>query len=330
MTTTSGGEDYSVDEVARAWLIKMRGEDAAALRGEFDTWLHASAEHREAYGRAEQRMAALAILKASERHGTAHAEERRGRIKKWLPWGAAATALALLIVAIGAGGAPLPGPPGASSAAFAAEPLQTRRGEIRTFRLADGSSATLDTDSRLDVAIGTNARSVRLVRGRVRLSVVRQNIPLRIDAGRGAASANDADIDLSLDEAGTVTASVRRGAAEVRTDGEPGQVTPLREGAVLAYRSNGSLAPQAAPVPALSASWPDGWAEYRSIRLDRLVAEANRYAPVPIVIDDSAVAAREVSGRFHISKTEPFAHRIATLFGLQVERGPGAIHLRRR
>src|SRR3546814_15112390 len=31
MTSTSGG-NYPVDEVAQAWLIKMRGEDAGALR----------------------------------------------------------------------------------------------------------------------------------------------------------------------------------------------------------------------------------------------------------------------------------------------------------
>lgn len=328
--TSAGDGDYSLDEIARAWLIKMRGEDAATLRGEFDAWLEASTEHREAYRRAEQRMAALAILKTSERHGTAHAEARRGRIKKWLPWGAAATALALLIVAIGAGGAPLPGRPGASSSAFAAEPLETRRGEIRTFRLADGSSATLDTDSRLDVTFGPDARSVRLVRGRVRLSIIRQDAPLRIEAGPGTATANDAEIDLRLDEAGTVTAALRRGVAEVGTGAETGAVTPLREGSVLAYRSDGSLAPQAAPVQAIPASWPDGWAEYRSIRLDRLVAEANRYAAVPIVIDDRGVAAREVSGRFEISKTGPFAERIATLFGLRVERRADAIHLRRR
>src|SRR3546814_8736088 len=63
-------------------------------------------------------------------------------------------------------------------------------------------------------------------------------------------------------------------------------------------------------------SWPDGWAEYRSIRLDRLVAEANRYAVLPIMIDDPATAAFEVSGRFHVSQTERFADRIASLFGL--------------
>lgn len=329
MTRTSDG-DYSVDEVARAWLIKMRSEDAAALRREFEAWLLASADHGETYRRAERRMSALAVLKTSQRHGTRHAEERRGRIRGWLPWGAAATAIALLIIAIGAGGASLPGQPGTASIARAAEPLVTQRGEIRTFRLADGSSATLDTDSRLDVAFGDGARSVRLIKGRVRLSIARQDVPLHIDAGRGATTANDAEIDLSLDEAGTVIAALRRGKAELRADANVGPATPLSRGAALTYRRDGRLQLAGAPASDIPASWPEGWAEYRSIRLDRLVTEANRYAVLPIVIDDSAIAALDVSGRFHISQSERFAERVASLFGLSVERTADAIYLRRR
>ena len=93
--TKAGDDDYPVDEVARAWLVKMRGEDAEVLRGEFDAWLQASAEHREAYRHAEKRMAALAILKTSQRHGTTHAEARRGPMRGWFTWGAVATAFAL-------------------------------------------------------------------------------------------------------------------------------------------------------------------------------------------------------------------------------------------
>ena len=329
MTSTSGG-DYPVDDVAQAWLIKMRGEDAGALRGEFEAWLLASADHGEAYRRAEHRMAALAVLKTSQRYGTSHAEARRGWVSGWLPWGAAATAIALLIVAIGAGGASLPGQPGSASTALAAEPLMTQRGEIRTFQLADGSSATLDTDSRLDVAFGDGNRGVRLVKGRVRLSISKQAIPLHIDAGRGAAIANDAEIDLSLDEAGTVSAVLRRGEADVRTDAKTGPATALSQGKPLTYQRDGKLLLGRAQASDIPANWPEGWAEYRSIRLDRLVAEANRYAVIPIVIDDAASAALEVSGRFHLSETDAFAERIATLFGLRVERTARAIHLRRR
>jgi len=329
MTSTSGG-NYPVDEVAQAWLIKMRGEDAGALRGDLEAWLLASVDHSEAYRRAERRMAALAVLKTSQRHGTSHAEARRGRIRGWLPWGAAATAIALLIVAIGAGGASLPGQPGSASTARAAEPLITQRGEIRSFRLADGSSATLDTDSRLDVAFGDGNRSVRLVKGRVRLSVAKQAIPLYIDAGRGAAIANDAEIDLSLDEAGTVTATLRRGEAELRADERVGPTMALSPGKTLTYRRDGKMQFDMARASGIPATWPEGWAEYRSIKLDQLVAEANRYAVIPIVIDDAPIAALEVSGRFHLSETDAFADRIASLFGLSVERSADAIHLRRQ
>ena len=329
MTKTSDG-NYPVDEVAQAWLIKMRGDDADGLRGEFDAWLLASAGHAEAYRRAERRMSALTILKTSERHGTSHAEERRGRVRGWLPWGAAATAIALLILAFGAGGASLPGQPGSASIARAAEPLVTQRGEIRTFRLADGSSATLDTDSRLDVAFGKGERSVRLIKGRVRLAIAKQPVPLHIAAERGATTANDAEIDLSIDEAGTVTAALRRGGADWRPDMKSGAAKPLSRGQTLTYRRDGQLQPAGAATPDIPVNWPEGWADYRSIRLDRLVAEANRYAVRPILIDDGKIAALEVSGRFHISQTEVFAERIASLFGLGIDRKADGIHLRRR
>lgn len=329
MTEGSGG-DFPVDEVARAWLIKMRGEEAGALRGEFDAWLLASPNHGEAYRRAERQMSALAILKTSARHGKAHSAERRGRLRSWLPWGAAATAIALLIIAFGAGGAYLPGQPGALSTARAAEPLVTQRGEILTFRLADGSRATLDTDSRLEVTLGSDDRHIRLTKGRVRLSVARQDAPFRIEVGRGAATANDAELDIGVDEAGTVTMALRRGEAELRPDGNAGTATSLSRGKTLAYRRDGRLQLASGPAASLPPNWPEGWAEYRSIRLDQLVAEANRYAVVPIRIDDSASAALQVSGRFHISDTEAFAERVASLFNLSVEPTADAIHLRRR
>src|SRR3546814_14518520 len=109
--TKAGDDEFPVDEIARAWLVKMRGEDAEALRGEFDAWLQASAEHREAYRRAEKRMAALAILKTSQRHGPTHAEARPGPMRGWFTSGAAATALPLPIIALGAAGAPFPPQP---------------------------------------------------------------------------------------------------------------------------------------------------------------------------------------------------------------------------
>src|SRR3546814_5914157 len=43
---SEASDDYPVDTVAHAWLVKMRGENPEAHRGEFDAWLSASPDHR--------------------------------------------------------------------------------------------------------------------------------------------------------------------------------------------------------------------------------------------------------------------------------------------
>jgi transmembrane sensor len=88
------------------------------------------------------------------------------------------------------------------------------------------------------------------------------------------------------------------------------------------------------PLPsgtaAASADWTTGWTEQRSIRLDILIAMANRYAATPLVLDDPALGGRTLSGRFRISEPEELAHRIATLFDLDILRRDDRIYLRPR
>src|SRR3546814_17716040 len=89
--------------------------------------------------------------------------------------------------------------------------------------------------------------------------------------------ANDAEIDLSIDEAGTVTTTLRRGRAELRMGAKAEPATTLSRGETLAFQGDGKRLAIAREAQ-IHESWPDGWAEYRSLRLDTLVAEANSYA----------------------------------------------------
>lgn len=195
-------DDYPVDQVAHAWLVKMRSDNAGALRSEFDEWLASSPAHKAAYDRIAKNLAVSAMLKTSSRHGAAQAEQRRGRrprARRWLSVGAVAAAIAVLLVAFGAGGAPLHGPFGDGPlAARAAEPLITQRGEIRSFRFADGSTAVLDTDSRVEVSLAKAVRHLRLAKGRIRLSVTGEGQPLRVEAGDAVMTARDAALDVGL------------------------------------------------------------------------------------------------------------------------------------
>lgn len=329
MTKGSAGRD-PVDVVAQAWLTKMRGEEAAAVREEFEEWLEASPDHRRAYERIERLMAGSAVLKTSARHGTARGDERQRETRRWLPLGAAAAAAALLILAIGVGGAPVPGiTPVGSPAARATERLVTARGEIRTFPLADGSSVTLDTDSRAEFIDADRRPVLRLMKGRARVSRASEGGALLVEAGKAVFRVKDAEFDISIDAADSTLAAVRRGSVSFGP-AAASTTTPLVTGRRFAFGPDGRMLANAQPPEMTTSDWPSGWAEHRSIQLDKLLTEANRYAETPIMLDDRSLASVELSGRFHVGDTEAFVRRIAEMLDLSVERSSAAIQLRRR
>lgn len=325
--TEPSEEGYSVDEIARAWLTKMRGPDADAVRGEFDAWVNATSAHRHAYERAQHQMAASAILKTSALYGSARAAKRRSRLAGWMPAGVGAAAAALFIVAIGSGTVNLPGlETEDASIARAAVPLTTKHGEIRTFPLEDGSSLTLDTDSDALVTLSPD-RKIELVKGRARLRVAAHDTPMHVAAGSVGLTAEAADIDIGIDRDGVVKLVLTKGAARLATDHDPSRATQLTAGRTLAFERDGKPSAIGAEIPS---SWPEGWVDYRSVRLSELVAEANRYASRPLVVEDPAIGALEISGRFQVNRTVHLAERIGELFDLAVERRADGIYLRRR
>lgn len=329
---SAGDIDYTIDEIARAWFVKMRGEDAPRLRHEFETWLAASTDHRAHYDRIARAMKQAAILKTSTRYGTMRPDARSPSRRRWLPVGASVAAAAML-VAIGSNIWLPAGSKSSLMAARAAEPLVTRRGEIRTFRLPGGGTATLDTDSRIEFVEAGEARHLRLTRGLARLDFSDGAADFQIEAGGSIVSGNRAELDIGIADGGAIVIRVLRGNARMASRSATGAAeTILPRPEPLRYRPAGG-GPEREPLRARelpSADWPTGWSEHRSIPLAALAREANRYAARPIVIDDPATGRLEVSGRFQISRPETLADRLGQLFNLAVERRADGIHLRSR
>jgi transmembrane sensor len=326
MTEPSDGV-YSVEEIARAWLTKMRGPDADAVREEFDVWLSSAGAHRKAYERAQHQIAASAILKTSARYGTARAAKRRGRLAGWMPAGVGVAAAALFVVVIGTGTITIPGlQPESASTARAALPLKTKHGEIRTFPLEDGSTLTLDTDSRALVTLNPD-RKIELVKGRARLRVAAHDAPMHIAAGSVGLTADAAEIDIGIDRDGTVKFVLTKGAGRLATNRDPSRTTHLTPGSALAFERDGKRSASGAEIPS---SWPEGWVDYRSVPLSELVAEANRYASPRLALADPELGNLEISGRFQVNRTEHLARRIGQLFDLAVDRRADGIYLRRQ
>lgn len=315
-----------IEEAAVGWFVRMRGEDADQIRAEFDAWIDASSEHRKAYDWAERHFSASEILKTPIPSNDRQPQRRWG----WLTAGVAAAAAVLLAINFNT----LFQAPVSHNASEATQPgssLATAHGEIRVFRLSDGSSVTLDSDSRVEVAMNETERRLRLRSGKARVAVVRERRPFVVEAGAGAVETEEALFDIGFNQQNRILVSLVSGKADIRGLVQPATYyrvsQPLMMGRPMAY-SAGNFRPYPfAGHIADDRDWPSGWVEYREISLGALVAEANRYAADPVKLNDPETGALKVSGRFKLTDTETFVSRTAELFDLAVSRRSDGIHL---
>ncbi|MDT7527852.1 DUF4880 domain-containing protein [Sphingopyxis sp. SE2] len=328
----SGSDGFRKDD-ALEWSIRMRGEVTEQLQEQFEQWLAKSPRHRQAYNRYSRVIAQAEILKSSgQTSEAATAKLVTYPSRRWMMFGAAAAAVILFAITISAGGTPIPGS-GVVLSAHAAEPLVTERGEIRSFKLEDGSTATLDSDTRIEVSISSDTRYVRVAQGRARVKVVNDVRPFRLAAGQGIVTTSEGVVDVMISADRQVVVELISGKADLASASRAASAAAapqsLRTRSALQYGFHDrQIHSTARPSVSSSAEWPSGWAEHSSISLDQLISEANEYAPLPIVVEDPKLAKRDVSGRFKISDTEIFLKRIADLFDLTIHRRPDGIYLR--
>lgn len=329
----------SVVREAEAWLVRLRGDEAAddpALRAEFERWLAASPDHREAHEKVSRRFSKYEKMKNLDGYGSGGAEERLGSTRNyWLPLSAAAAAAIAAVLFYVSGSDPVTknddSQPKMASVQF--EPLETMRGEIRSFKLDDGSVATLDTGSKIEVAMTSDARRLRLSQGKARLEVANDARPFTVEAGSGEIVTTMAKFDVGYQDGETVTVQLINGDAEIRPAAKFASFNypakRLAVGSMLSFGKDDFKVSQVAS-DANREEWPTGWVEYRSIRLDDLVAQVNAYAGKPIKIDDASIAGLKISGRFKIDDADGFVSRICQLFDLSARSDGSGIYLRRR
>jgi len=213
-----------------------------------------------------------------------------------------------------------------------AEFFRTDHGDIRSFALSDGSNLTLDTDSRVKVTMSRTLRHAELQEGRARVIVKSDPRPFTVEAGSGNVVTSAGTVDVAIDQNRRVDLQLRGGAADLheKEKGDEGPARMLTMDQTVTY-ATGAFAPRPVATPvADTRNWPEGWVEYRTIPLAGLIGEANRYARKPIILDDDALAALAVTGRFKLTDTDTFLKRIAELSGLKIARKSDGIHLSRK
>lgn len=354
LSRASRTRGMSPGEAAAHWVVRhdagpLGADDAA----DFERW-HSDPVHAEAYRRASGAMALFdldpgddANLRALRQSAleAAPAPRRRYRLAGGLAV-AASIAAAIAVVGVDRSGpapagpartAPVVASSGDGGAELAAEPAvyRTGIGERRVVRLPDGSIVTLNTNTRMAVAFSEGHRLIRLSHGQALFEVAHDaSRPFTVEAADRQVTALGTIFEVRVDP-GRVNVVLFRGRVVVdrQADADTGsgeaRVAPtiLKPGQQFDVQLG---APQKVASVDVDRQllWKNGFVEFDDETLGHAVAELNRYATRPIVLDNDGVAALHVSGLFRTGAPDQFIDAIQGILPVEAKATPqGGIEL---
>lgn len=330
-----------IDEIASEWLVRRDSEawSDADQRG-FDAWLNESPLHRVAFLRIEhvwERASRLEALGAGvrrgevpppgqwnfspfanatdiERHRDRRGIARSGRVR-------VIAASFLLAAAFGLAWSVWPAGPA----------YRTPVGGLAVVPMADGSTITLNTDSRIRVAMSGQERRVELERGEAFFDVAKDpGRPFVVDAGDQRVIAVGTQFSVRR-EGDAIRVVVTEGKVRVEPEGRESVAArePLTAGAVaLANNAGVLLQQQALPDAQEALSWRTGVLVFRDLTLTEAVAEFNRYNTRKIVIEDPGIATLRIAGSFRATNLDAFARLLERGYPLHARYADDRIILR--
>lgn len=249
------------------------------------------------------------------------------RRSKYLPVGVAA---ALLILAFGsvlyfrapnfmAGG----------GQANAEMTLATRVGEVREEKLPDGSVLTLDTDTRVHVHLTGGDRLLHVERGRVRFSVAAGAQPFVVQIADSQVRAAGGIFDVSYRN--RIAVNLLKGNVAVHLPGwrdsaAPSRLLRLRAGEILTFSAEQSATATVMSASPSEGQWISGVKSFDEVPIREVIAEANNYSRVQIILADPALGGREIFGDIRIRDIDSVATAIASFLDAHIDRSrPGQL-----
>jgi len=206
------------------------------------------------------------------------------------------------------------------------EPLayRTSIGTLQEIALADGSAATLSSDSAIDVALSRNERHIDLRKGEAYFDVAKDAArPFAVQAGNRRIVAVGTRFSVRRD-GDEVRVVVSEGTVRLESSPDGGRnqpVTLLPAGSSALANASGVLVRAGSAADAERAlDWRRGHLVFLDTPLAVAVAEFNRYNTHPLVIGDAAAAQLRIGGSFRWSNAEVFAHLIEQALPVRAER----------
>lgn len=212
------------------------------------------------------------------------------------------------------------------------ERVMTVRGEIRRLPLADGSVATIDTESELHVAMTGGTRRIAMAHGQAWFQVAKdRSRPFVVDAG--IAQVRAVGTAFSVRRIGEqVEVAVTEGTVVAWPTGAGGTMSVLSEGQYATF-TIGKDTPATGTAPAQinrSLAWRNGEISLEGETLSDAVAQFNRYNRQQLVLDDIVLGQERLVGLFKVGSPVEFAQMLERTFGITVLVTPTEIRIGRK
>ena len=206
-------------------------------------------------------------------------------------------------------------------------------GQMREVALADGSHATLASDSQVDVRWSRRERRLSLQRGEAIFDVAKDpGRPFVVEAGGRQVIAVGTRFSVRRDGSSlrvVVTEGTVRLQADPQRGARPSALLPA--GSMAWVRDDGVLV-RSMPLAEAEGllGWRDGLLVFRDATLGEAAAEFNRYNARKIVVADAKAGALRVGGSFRWDNADGFARLLERGFPIRAEVSPERIVLASR
>ncbi len=208
----------------------------------------------------------------------------------------------------------------------------TAVGEIRRIPLADGSTAVINTATKLDIRFAEASREVRLRQGEAWFQVAKDpGRPFIVEAGNVRVVAVGTAFSVRRRD-GRAEILVTEGVVEAWATGAEGHVIRLTAGQRALVADNAAIShePSAPSSVDRALAWRGGKIVLVGDKLSDAVAEFNRYNQRQIVLVDPAITGEQFDGMFSTNDPEGFAIAVRSSLSVPVDLSqPGEIRVGR-
>jgi transmembrane sensor len=202
--------------------------------------------------------------------------------------------------------------------------FSTEIGERTDVALNDGSAATLNTDSKINVRYREDERAILLVKGEAHFNVAHnKERPFVVYAGDYKVIAVGTAFDVKA-IGKEVEVTVTEGKVQVIRIYPDGTQAPqggasLVAGQQFSGRQEGPSYRRKADI-AKATSWRKGNAIFDDLPLQLAANEMNRYSNVKLTITDPQLASTRINGMFITGSQDSFVEALEAYFGVKARR----------